>query len=717
MADVSLEKLIKTVKSYNPNANIKKLEEVYEFAAKAHKGQKRDSGDAYIQHPLNVAQILAEMQMDMTTLCAAILHDVVEDTDVVISDIEAKFGSEVAMLVDGVTKLSKIDFQTQEQRQAENLRKMFLAMAKDFRVVLIKLADRTHNMNTLKYLPEDRQRRIAQETLDIYAPLAHRLGMWKIKWELEDLAFRYFDPTEYYRLVHMVAKKRKEREGYLDGVMATLNETLKKRGIEADIQGRPKHFYSIYNKMKKENKAFSEIFDLLGLRVIVDTVKDCYAVLGEIHNLWKPIPGRFKDYIAMPKSNMYQSLHTTVIGPNGEPLEIQIRTKEMHETAEFGMAAHWRYKEGAAAKEFEEKFAWLRHLLEWQRESSNAEEFLETLRIDLFMDEVFVFTPKGDVRSLQSGSTPVDFAYTVHTDIGNRCIGAKVNGKLVPLDYKLVNGDIIEIITSKQATGPSLDWLAFVQTSKAKSKIRQWFREERRDENLTHGRELLEKELRKQGLEVGENLKPDKLLEGAKRLGFLEPDDLVVAVGSGKVSAQMAVARIIGDRDTTPPPTAEEEKEVHHTSEGIHGIRVQGVSNVLVRLSRCCSPLPGDEIVGYVTRGRGVSIHRKDCPNLAQDNPTKERYVDVEWDAVSTGSYAVDVDIEAVDRTGLLADVVNALAEIKAPLMRVNAQTGRSRLAHVSLTVEVNHIEHLNNILKRIRRVDGVLQAYRGGGA
>ncbi|HBE06740.1 MAG TPA: (p)ppGpp synthetase [Firmicutes bacterium] len=713
---MSLENLIKTVKSYSPSANTKKLEEVYDFAAKAHKGQKRDSGDAYIQHPLNVAQILAEMEMDLTTLCAAILHDVVEDTDVLITEIEAKFGAEVAMLVDGVTKLSKIDFQTREERQAENLRKMFLAMAKDFRVVLIKLADRMHNMNTLKYLPEDRQRRIAQETLDIYAPLAHRLGMWKIKWELEDLAFRYFDPTEYYRLVHMVAKKRREREGYLDGVMVTLNETLRGRGIEADIQGRPKHFYSIYNKMKRENKAFAEIFDLLGLRVIVSTVKDCYAVLGEIHNLWKPIPGRFKDYIAMPKSNMYQSLHTTVIGPNGEPLEIQIRTKEMHETAEFGMAAHWRYKEGAGAKDFEDKFSWLRHLLEWQRESGDPEEFLESLRIDLFMDEVFVFTPRGDVKSLQSGSTPVDFAYTVHTDVGNRCIGAKVNGKLVPLDYKLVNGDIIEIVTSKQATGPSLDWLAFVQSSKAKSKIRQWFREERRDEDLAHGRELLEKELRKQGLEVSENLKQDKLLEGAKRLGFLEAEDLVVAVGSGKVSAGMAVGRIIGDRETVQQPIGEEEKEIRQTSDGLHGIRVQGVSNLLVRLSRCCSPLPGDEIVGYVTRGRGVSIHRKDCPNLTQENPGNERYVEVEWDAVSAGSYPVDVDIEAVDRTGLLADVVNALAEIKAPLMRVNAQTGRSRLAHVSLTVEVNHIEHLNNILKRIRRVDGVLQAYRGGG-
>jgi len=513
-----------------------------------------------------------------------------------------------------------------------------------------------------------------------------------------------------------VAKKRREREGYLDGVMVTLNETLRGRGIEADIQGRPKHFYSIYNKMKRENKAFAEIFDLLGLRVIVSTVKDCYAVLGEIHNLWKPIPGRFKDYIAMPKSNMYQSLHTTVIGPNGEPLEIQIRTKEMHETAEFGMAAHWRYKEGAGAKDFEDKFSWLRHLLEWQRESGDPEEFLESLRIDLFMDEVFVFTPRGDVKSLQSGSTPVDFAYTVHTDVGNRCIGAKVNGKLVPLDYKLVNGDIIEIVTSKQATGPSLDWLAFVQSSKAKSKIRQWFREERRDEDLAHGRELLEKELRKQGLEVSENLKQDKLLEGAKRLGFLEAEDLVVAVGSGKVSAGMAVGRIIGDRETVQQPIGEEEKEIRQTSDGLHGIRVQGVSNLLVRLSRCCSPLPGDEIVGYVTRGRGVSIHRKDCPNLTQENPGNERYVEVEWDAVSAGSYPVDVDIEAVDRTGLLADVVNALAEIKAPLMRVNAQTGRSRLAHVSLTVEVNHIEHLNNILKRIRRVDGVLQAYRGGG-
>lgn len=714
---MTFAKLVEAVKLYNPGVNVQRLSEAFEFAAHAHQGQTRDSGDAYIQHPLNVALILAEMQMDITTLEAALLHDVVEDTVVEIDEIDRHFGSETALLVDGVTKLSRIDFQSREEQQVENLRKMFLAMAKDFRVVLIKLADRLHNMRTLRHLPEDRQRRIARETLDIYAPLAHRLGMWKIKWELEDLALRYFDPTEYYSLVHRVAKKRKEREGFIATVLETFEQTLGGLGIEAEIQGRPKHFYSIYNKMKQESKAFNEIFDLLGLRVIVGTVKECYAVLGAVHNLWKPIPGRFKDYIAMPKSNMYQSLHTTVIGPNGEPLEIQIRTHEMNETAEFGMAAHWRYKEGRPFHDIDEKFAWLRHLLEWQHESEDAREFMEALRIDLFMDEVFVFTPKGDVKSLPTGSTPVDFAYTVHTDIGHRCIGARVNGKMVPLDYKLSSGDIVEVVTAKQLSGPSQDWLTFAKTAKAKNKIRQWFREERREEDIAHGRDLIEKEMRKQGLEVHENLKPERLLEGARRLGFTEAEDILAAVGSGKVSPGMAVTRMVGERETQEEPSSEQERDLKIERHDSQGIRVQGVSNLLVRLSRCCNPLPGDEIVGYVTRGRGVSIHRRDCPNIQNEPQHDARLVEVEWDIAPRGGYIVDVSIEAVDRLGLLADVVNVLAETKAPLVGVNAHTGRSHLAHISLQLEVNHIEHLNNVLKRVRRVDGVLQAYRGGGS
>lgn len=713
---MTFAKLSESVKSYNPAANIQRLSEAYEFAARAHQGQKRDSGDAFIQHPLHVALILAEMEMDVTTLVAAILHDVVEDTDVQITEIQERFGAEVALLVDGVTKLSRIDFQSREEQQVENLRKMFLAMAKDFRVVLIKLADRLHNMRTLKHLPEDRQLRIARETLSIYAPLAHRLGMWMIKWELEDLALRYFDPTEYYSLVHHVAKKRKEREGYLETVTATLDESLKSLGIGAEIQGRPKHFYSIYNKMKQENKSFNEIFDLLGLRVIVNTVKECYAVLGEVHHLWKPIPGRFKDYIAMPKSNMYQSLHTTVIGPNGEPLEIQIRTHEMHVTAEYGMAAHWRYKEGREAQDFEDKFAWLRHLLEWQRESGDTEEFMERLRIDLFMDEVFVFTPKGDVKNLPSGSTIVDFAYAVHTDIGNRCIGGRVNGKMVPLDYQLSNGDIVEVVTAKQNAGPSRDWLGFVKTTKAKNKIRQWFREERRDESIESGRDSLEKELRKQGLEIHDNLKHDKLLEGAKRLGFTEADDLLEAVGSGRVSPGMAVTRIVGEREIAQPQQNEELPEFKHLPGGTTGIRVQGVPNLLVRLSRCCNPVPGDDIVGYVTRGRGVSVHRRDCANAQLSPDHTERTVEVDWDIAAAGGYTVDVDIEAVDREGLLTDIINAISEIKAPINAVNARAGRSHLAHIGLTLQVDHLEHLNNLLKRLRRVGGVLQATRGGG-
>jgi len=529
---LTIEKLIQKMEKAGIKDSRGYMQEVYEFAKAAHAGQTRDSGEEYINHPLGVAAILVDMGLDRTSIAAALLHDVVEDTQIKLEEIQEKFGPEVATLVDGVTKLSRISFQSKQEQQVENLRKMFLAMANDIRVILIKLADRMHNMRTLKYLPVEKQKKIARETLEIYAPLTHRLGMYKFKWELEDLALRFLEPQKYYELVQKVAKKRQEREGYIEKVRKELEQQLAFHGIKAEVQGRPKHFYSIYHKMTKQNKPFEEIYDLMALRVLVETVPDCYEALGVVHNLWKPMPGGFKDYIAMPKSNMYQSLHTRVVGDNGEPLEIQIRTREMHMVAEYGIAAHWRYKQGATNDEtLIEKIAWLRQLLEWQQESKDADEYLENLRFDLFEDEVFVFTPKGDVKNLPAGATPVDFAYHIHTHIGQQCIGAKVNGRLVPLSYKLQNGDIVQILTSKQAGGPSSDWLKFVVTSKAKSKIRQWLREQRRDEYIQQARENLEREIKKRGLDPQEYLKAEVLKDATERLGFIEADDLLVAVG------------------------------------------------------------------------------------------------------------------------------------------------------------------------------------------
>lgn len=622
---MSLEDLLEQVQRYQPQGDLSIIEKAYNFAEKAHEGQSRISGEPYFIHPVAVASILARLELDIPTIAGGLLHDVVEDTKITLVELEKEFGVEIAQLVDGVTKLSRIEFRSKEEQQVENLRKMFLAMAKDIRVVLIKLADRLHNMRTLKHQSAWKQREIAEETLEIFAPLAHRLGIFAIKWELEDLAFRYLEPEQYYHLVEGISMKRREREAYIDQVMNILKERLVEVGIKADIQGRPKHFYSIYKKMKEQGKELSEIYDLIAVRVIVESIKDCYGALGIVHTLWKPIPGRFKDYIAMPKPNMYQSLHTTVMGPQGEPFEIQIRTFEMHRTAEFGIAAHWKYKEGGkgGSKDFDQRLAWLRQILEWQTELRDAREFMETLKIDVFSDVVFVFTPKGDVFELPAGSVPIDFAYRIHSDVGHRCIGSKVNGRIVPLDYTLKNGDIVEILTSKQANGPSRDWLKLVKTSQAKNRIRQWFRKEKREENIARGKEILEKELKKQGLEPGELFKSDRILEVSKRFNFNNPDEFFATLGDGALSPIQVIARVKDDiykgkklPDESILTELPAEKKSTGYGKASQGIRVRGVDDVLIRLSRCCNPLPGDPIVGYVTRGRGVSVHRADCPNV-----------------------------------------------------------------------------------------------------
>lgn len=708
----TLECLVKKARANRPDVDVSLIENAWSYAQEAHDGQVRESGEPYFDHPVAVAFILADMNLDANTMAAGLLHDVIEDTGKSYEEISGAFGHEIATLVDGVTKLSRMDFKSREEQQAESLRKMFVAMAKDIRVILIKLADRLHNMRTLDYSPPEKQKRVAGETLEIYAPLAHRLGMWRMKWELEDLSLRYLDSMAYYELVERVATKRQEREGYIEEARETLEAALGEIGVSAEIQGRPKHFYSIYQKMEKQGKDFGEIWDLMGLRVIVGTLRECYAVLGAVHSIWKPIPGRFKDYVAMPKSNMYQSLHTTVIGPRGEPLEIQIRTWEMHRTAEYGIAAHWRYKEGGGGGgDFEEKITWLRQILEWQKETRNGTEFVETLKVDLFSDEVYVFTPRGDVKTLPAGSTPVDFAYSIHTDVGHSCSGARVNGRMVPLSTKLSTGDIVEIVTSKSQTGPSRDWLAIAKTSKAKGKIRQWLKEQRREASVEQGKELIEKELRRLGFEVRANMKEERLLEVAQKFSYQSANDLLGSVGYGKVSAAQVVTRLVPDRtmDEVPKPLPTRPK-----SRSSHGVRVPGVDNVLVRFARCCNPVPGDEIIGYVTRGRGVSVHRFDCRNasiiLGND---EERVVEVHWDTKAGESYPVDIEMEAYDAPGLLTQVINTTVEMKAHVSAVTARTVKNRLAVISMTMEINDVKHMNSVIERLKRISGVQSVRR----
>lgn len=716
---MKFDRLMVEVKKYSSNADAEFLRRAYDFAVAAHDGQRRVSGEPFINHPINVAFVLASLELDVVTIAAGLLHDVVEDTDISIEAIESAFGGEVALLVDGVTKLSRIEYKSKMEQKVDNLRKMFLAMAKDIRVILIKLADRLHNMRTLKCMSPEKRKEVSRETLEIFAPLAHRLGIYKLKWELEDLAFRYLEPEQYYQMVEGVATKRAAREQYVITVSDILKNKLDSVGIVADIQGRPKNFYSIFVKMKEQNKELNEIYDLLAIRVLVDSVKDCYGALGMIHSLWKPIPGRFKDYIAMPKSNMYQSLHTTVIGPNGEPLEIQIRTWEMHRTSEYGIAAHWRYKEGNRSDDdFEQKLSWLRQLLEWQNDMRDAREFMETLKIDLFSDTVFVFTPKGDVVELPMDSVPIDFAYRIHTQVGHRCVGAKVNAKLVPLDYKLKNGDIVEIVTTKQANGPSRDWLNVAQTSEARNKIKAWFKNQNRDENIIKGRDTLEKEIKKLGYdEPAELIKVEKLAQIARKMNFMSVDDLYCAIGMGVVTPQQVITKVkdVTKKDKVVNIDDIFNKEPKRQGNGSKaGVIVKGEQNVLVRLARCCNPVPGDPIVGYITRGRGVSVHRQDCRNVVQSNlGDDERMIEVSWDGADKGSYHVHLEVSAMDRAGLLNDVMTVLSEIKISADYVSARGTKNRMATIDLILEVNSLEQLEYIMGKIRRIKDVYDIWR----
>lgn len=717
---MGIGRLYDKIARYGTDEDLQLVRRAYEFADKAHKGQNRRSGEPYIFHPIAVAEILAELEMDAATLAAALLHDVVEDTPVSEEELTAAFGMEIKELVDGVTKLGRLRYLSKEEQQAENLRKMFLAMAKDMRVILIKLADRLHNMRTLKHLPPEKQQRIATETLEIFAPLAHRLGISKIKFELEDIALRYLNPQQYYRIVNLMTKKQAEREEYITQVIDTVKQKLAEIDIKAEVSGRAKHIYSIYRKMSKQNKEFNEIYDLLAVRVIVDSIKDCYAILGIVHTLWKPMPGRFKDYIAMPKPNMYQSLHTTVIGPTGEPLEIQIRTWEMHRTAEYGIAAHWLYKEGSNATKnmsLVQKMAWFREILEWQQDYKDAQEFMETLKIDLFSDEVFVFTPKGAVISLPKGSVPIDFAYRIHTDIGNRCIGAKINGKIVPLDYKLQTGDIVEILTSKSSFGPSRDWLKIVQSPQAKSKIRAWFKKEKREENILKGREMLEKEIKKNGLEIADVLTDKNLQDIMSKFNFTKEEDFLASIGYGAVSTHQVVTRLLEKIKKELPDTTKivsdfrDGQKQQRKSGG--GVRVKGVDNLLIRFSRCCNPVPGDEIVGFITRGRGVSIHRTDCPNIQNEDSENQRLLEVEWESSPAIEYSVDIEVTGLDRRGLTIEVMNAIAETKTDISAVSARADKRKIASILLTIHIRNVDHLHTVVERIKRIKDIYTVRR----
>jgi GTP diphosphokinase / guanosine-3',5'-bis(diphosphate) 3'-diphosphatase len=722
---LSAEQVIDKTRAYLNDEHVELVKKAYEFAKHSHREQYRKSGEPYIIHPIQVAGILADLEMDPATVAAGFLHDVVEDTDVTLKDIETAFNDEVAMLVDGVTKLGKIKYKSHEEQQAENHRKMFVAMAQDIRVILIKLADRLHNMRTLKHLPMEKQRRISNETLEIFAPLAHRLGISKIKWELEDTALRYLNPQQYYRIVNLMKKKRAEREQYLVDVIEEVKNRMGEVSIKADLSGRPKHIYSIYRKMALQNKQFSEIYDLLAVRIVVNSIKDCYAVLGIIHTCWKPMPGRFKDYIAMPKPNMYQSLHTTVIGPKGDPLEVQIRTFEMHRIAEFGIAAHWAYKEGKAISDsstFEQKLTWFREILDFQNDTANAEEFMESLKIDLFSDMVFVFTPKGDVIEMPAGSVPIDFAYRIHSEIGNKTIGAKVNGKMVTLDYQLKTGDIVEILTSKHSYGPSQDWLKLAQTSQAKNKIRAFFKKQRRDENVDKGRELVEKEIRAMEFDLKEILTTENLKKVADKFNFASEDDMYAAVGYNGVTALQVANRLTEkwrkkrdkEQSATITNAISDLKAFPATKKRESGVRVSGIENLLIRLSRCCSPVPGDEIVGFITKGRGVSVHRADCTNI-DSNDAQSRLIPVEWESSLNDrkEYNVDIEISGYDRRGLLNEVLQAVNETKTNISAVSGKSDRNKMATISMSIAIHNVSHLQKVVERIKQIPDIYSVRR----
>ncbi|WP_196589724.1 RelA/SpoT family protein [Pectinatus cerevisiiphilus] len=728
-AEITIEDIKNAVKEYQPNANLTIIQEAYDLAYAAHFNQKRASGEHYIIHPLHVAAILTQMHIDEVTIAAAILHDVVEDTTYTLEEMKNKFGEEVALLIDGVTKLNKIHFKSKEMQQSENYRKMFLAMAKDIRVIMIKLADRLHNMRTLKYVSAEKQKRIARETIEIYAPLANRLGISNIKWELEDLCFRYLYPEEYYDLVEKVQQKRQERQKFIDNSIKEMSKEIKDANIKAEIQGRAKHFYSIWRKMKRDNKDISEIYDLSAVRVLVSTVHECYTVLGLIHNIWKPIPGRFKDYIAMPKSNGYQSLHTTVIAANGYPLEIQIRTFQMHQVSEYGIAAHWKYKESGksidANNAYDQKLSWLRQLISLQKELSDPDEYVEALKVDIFSDEVFVFTPKGDVIGLPKGSNPIDFAYRIHTDIGNHCVGATVNGKIVPLEYKLHNGDIVSVISTPQNNGPSPDWLNIVASSETRTKIRQWFKRQKREENIDSGMALVEKEIKHLGYDPKKLLKDNRLDIVAQKMNIQNSNDLLASLGYGGITVNGVISRLIelykkDLKDVTPSDISEMLEQIKPQGEkkkGSHGILVDGESGFLVHLSRCCNPIPGDPIIGYITRGRGVSIHRADCPNVLNADNDLSRVVDVSWDVGLDKTYTVTIDIICNDHPGVLTELLAIPSESKINIHSVAARPNRkNKTSTIAMSLDVRSMSQAEVIMSKFRRNKDVFRVARALG-
>ncbi|MGH2808221.1 MAG: RelA/SpoT family protein [Actinomycetota bacterium] len=710
-----LDRIVKEVRAKRPKADTKLIEKAYSIAQECHQGQLRKSGDPFISHPLGVAMILAKLGMDETTVAAALLHDAVEDTDIGLAEVERQMGFDVAALIDGVTKLDKIKFRSPEQTRAENLRKMIIATARDIRVLLIKIADRLHNMRTLAPLKPEKRELIARETLEIYSPLAHRLGMYAIKWELEDLAFATMHPKRFHEIEALVDQRQPEREQVLEEVADSIQTKLREVKIKSEVSGRPKHLYSIYEKIVFGGKQFDEIFDLVGIRVVVESVKDCYAALGALHTLYTPVPGRFKDYIAMPKFNMYQSLHTTVMGATGRPIEIQIRTDAMHRAAEFGIAAHWLYKEQRRGKVPEEEIAWLQRMMDWQSESIDPKDFMESLKIDLYSDEVFVFTPKGDVIALQRGATPLDFAYSIHTEVGHRTVGARVNGRLVALNHELSSGDSVEIITAKGAAAPSRDWLQVVKTPRARNKIRQWFARERREDALAQGRDALIASMRKQGLPVEKISKSGLLQQISEELKYPDLDSMHVAIGESHLSPQSVATRVIRqvqpelEKEEVPAPKRKPQRKPRGK-----GVIVEGMDDLLVRLARCCTPVPGDPIVGFLTRGRGVSVHRADCPNTKALSANEEgRMISVWWDDRQQGTFIVSIQIDALDRTKLLRDVTAAISDQGISIVSSSTRSGKDGIASLNFSFELADPSHLDHVIQTVRHVDSVYDVYR----
>ncbi len=711
----SIDQLLDRVQSYQPDADLGMVRKAYEFSAKAHEGQTRRSGEPYVKHPVAVAGVLTSLKTDVTAIVAGLLHDTLEDTVATTGELEREFGKDVVHLVDGVTKIGKITFKSSEEKQAENFRKMVLSMADDIRVVIIKLADRLHNMRTLEHLSEGKRLEIAQETLEIYAPLANRIGVGWVKNELEDLCLKHLKPDVYEMLRVRVAKRDEDRQQYIQEVRELVEKALVEHGLSGAVYGRPKHLYGVYQKMNKQSISFEEVYDLTALRIITDTKMNCYALLGVIHSLWRPIPGRFKDYIAIPKSNLYQSLHTTVVGPKGEHVEFQIRTEEMHRVAEYGIAAHWKYKEQGRVQDKDSKaFGWLRQFIEWQSDLPDNRQFMDSVKLELFHDVVYVFTPKGTVKELPKDSTPVDFAYAIHTEVGDHCVGAKVNGKIVPLKYELESGDTIEILTSPNQT-PHKDWLKFVRTSRAKTKIKHWIKAEEQKRSLEIGRRLLETEFRRHGLAPAQVLKSSELVEVAKQEGYDTTDELTIAIGFGHIATAQIVNRLVTPASGTTPvvPEPSTSQKVLSGRGGEQSVQVKGGRDLLMQLSRCCNPVPGDRILGYITRGRGLTIHSVDCPNLEALDYDRARLVEVEWDTAAPSLHAVKIAVIAEDRTGVLANVSSAIAECKANISRAEIITREDRKAELDFIVEVADTAHLNRVLKTIERIDGVITSRR----